>query len=188
MEVIRPDQVAKDVKEAAEALFEAADLRPGSLLVLGCSTSEIQGKKIGSAGSVEYAHAVLEPLLHACRAHSIYLAVQGCEHINRALVVEREAQEKYGLVEVTVLPVPHAGGATAACAMSMFKDPVVVESISAHAGIDIGDTLIGMHLRPVAVPVRIAKKRIGEANLVLARTRPKLIGGNRAVYGPVREK
>lgn len=175
-------QVKEEAVEAVRGLLEAAKLRPGQILVLGCSTSEIQGKRIGSTGSTDVAAAVLDGIQEGLRGTGVHLAVQCCEHLNRCLVVEREVQEKYNLTEVTVLPVPHAGGAAAATALRRFSDPVVVESIQAHAGIDIGDTLIGMHLTPVAVPVRLARKKVGEAHLTAARTRPKLVGGNRAVY------
>lgn len=179
---INLQKVKEEVYKATKGLLEAAKLRPGQILVLGCSTSEIQGKRIGSTGSTDVAVVVLDGVQEALRGTGVHLAVQCCEHLNRALVVEREVQEKYNLTEVTVLPVPKAGGATAATALRRFHDPVVVESIQAHAGIDIGDTLIGMHLRPVAVPVRLEQKSVGNAHLTLARTRPKLIGGARAVY------
>ncbi len=175
-------EIKEQVRAATSGLLEVAKLRPGQVLVLGCSTSEVQGKRIGSTGNTDVAAAVLDGVQEALRGTGVHLAVQCCEHLNRALVVEREAQEKYSLTEVTVLPVPHAGGATAATALKRFSDPVLVESIQAHAGLDIGDTLIGMHLRPVAVPTRLAVRSIGDAHLVAARTRPKLIGGKRAVY------
>jgi uncharacterized protein (TIGR01440 family) len=174
--------VRAEVIQAVTGLLEVARLKPGQILVLGCSTSEVQGKRIGSAGNTDVAAAVLDGVEEALKGTGVRLAVQCCEHLNRCLVVERDTQEKYNLSEVTVLPVPHAGGATAATAMERFRDPAVVESIQAHAGLDIGDTLIGMHLRPVAVPVRLAVRSVGEAHLTLARTRPKLVGGKRAVY------
>lgn len=176
------EEVKRQTREATASLLQVARLKPGQVLVLGCSTSEVLGHRIGSASNVGIAQAILEGIEEALKGTGVHLAVQCCEHLNRALVVEEETVEKYGLTEVTVLPVPHAGGAAAATALRRFKHPVVVESIQAHAGIDIGDTLIGMHLRPVAVPVRSGVKRIGQANLVMARTRPKLIGGKRAVY------
>lgn len=176
------EEVKRQTREATVSLLQVARLKPGQILVLGCSTSEVLGHRIGSASNVGIAQAILEGIEEALKGTGVHLAVQCCEHLNRALVVEEETAEKYGLTEVTVLPVPHAGGAAAATALRRFKHPVVVESIQAHAGIDIGDTLIGMHLRPVAVPVRSEIKRIGQANLVMARTRPKLIGGKRAVY------
>jgi len=180
--VLNLEEVKVQARTAASGLLEVAKLRPGQVLVLGCSTSEVQGKRIGSTGNTEVAAAVLDGVEEALKGTGVQLAVQCCEHLNRALVVERETQEKYNLTEVTVLPVPHAGGATAATALRRFRDPVMVESIQAHAGIDIGDTLIGMHLRPVAVPTRLAIRSVGDAHLTLARTRPRLIGGNRAVY------
>lgn len=176
------ERVKNEAREGVSSLLQVAKLKPGQILVLGCSTSEVLGYRIGSASNMVIAQAILEGVEEALKGTGVHLAVQCCEHLNRALVVEQETQEKYGLTEVTVLPVPHAGGATAAAALRRFKHPVVVESIQAHAGIDIGDTLIGMHLRPVAVPVRSDVKRVGQANLVMARTRPKLIGGKRAVY------
>lgn len=175
-------RVKQEVLQATKGLLEAAKLRPGQIVVLGCSTSEIQGKRIGSTGSAEVAAAVLDGIHEGLKGTGVHLAVQCCEHLNRCLVVERDVQEKYGLTEVTVLPVPKAGGATASTALRRFSDPVVVETIQAHAGIDIGDTLIGMHLRPVAVPVRLGQETVGSAHLTVARTRPKLVGGNRAVY------
>lgn len=174
--------IARQTRDAVEELLDVAALPPERLLVVGCSTSEVQGEKIGSAGSTFIAASILTALRRACHNRRIYLAVQCCEHLNRALVVERTAAEKYNLTEVQVVPVPHAGGALAAQAMRDFVAPVVVESIAAHAGLDIGCTLIGMHLRPVAVPVRLAHHTIGQALVVAARTRPKLIGGARAVY------
>lgn len=162
--------------------FGQANLRPGQILVLGCSTSEVLGKHIGRGSSTEVAEILLPPLLEYVRERGLYLAVQGCEHINRALVVEEECVERYGLEPVTVLPGLKAGGAMSVKAYQSFTSPVMVESIKGHAGIDIGDTFIGMHLRPVAVPIRLDVKEIGEAHLTIARTRPRLIGGPRAVY------
>jgi uncharacterized protein (TIGR01440 family) len=174
--------IRSQVRAAVEGLLGVARLKPGQILVVGCSTSEILGKRIGSAGSVEVAEAVLDELLRILKPLGIYLAAQCCEHLNRVLVVEEACAEKYGLDLVTVLPVPQAGGPFAGTAMRVFENPVVVESVKAHAGIDIGYTLIGMHLRPVAVPVRLPTKKVGEAGVVMARTRPKLVGGERAVY------
>lgn len=176
------DDIERQTAQIAEELLEAAELKPGQILVVGCSTSEVQGAKIGSSGSVEVAAAILASLTEVCAKFQVPLAIQCCEHLNRALVVERETYERYNLDEVSVIPVYHAGGSLAARAMRQFKDAVVVEKISAHAGLDIGSTLIGMHLKHVAVPVRLSEKYIGQAYTVAARTRPKLIGGNRAVY------
>ncbi len=180
--VLDLSEVKAQVIQAVSGLLEVSRLKPGQILVLGCSTSEVQGKRIGSTGNTDVAVAILDGVDEALEGTGILLAVQCCEHLNRCLVVERGTQEKYNLTEVTVLPVPHAGGAAAATALRRFSDPVVVESIQAHAGLDIGDTLIGMHLRPVAVPVRLAIRSVGDAHLTLARTRPRLVGGKRAVY------
>ena len=155
---------------------------PGQILVVGCSTSEVRGATIGTAGSMEVAAAILHSLRDETFHWEGFLAIQCCEHLNRALVVERELLDMYNLEEVNVLPVAHAGGALAAQAMQDFIDPVVVESIAAHGGIDIGSTLIGMHLRKVAVPLRLQQKNIGQARVTAAWTRPRLIGGARAVY------
>ncbi len=182
LEAVDLGAIKSQVKAIVEGLLAVANLKPGQILVVGCSTSEVLGKRIGSAGSPEVAQAVLEAVLEVTKPNGIYLAAQCCEHLNRALVVEETCAEKYNLDPVTVLPVPKAGGAFAGTAMQVLDNPVVVESIKAHAGIDIGNTLIGMHLRPVAVPVRLPSKRVGEAHVVMARTRPKLIGGERAVY------
>lgn len=175
-------QVALQVEAAARELLEEAKLRPGQLLVVGCSTSEVRGAKIGSSGSPEIAEGILRSLLEICGHYKIGLAVQCCEHLNRALVVTRQVMEQYRLNEVSVMPVAKAGGSLAASAMRLMAEAVVVEEIEAHAGLDIGNTLIGMHLRKVAVPVRLQQKTVGQASLVAARTRPKLIGGERAVY------
>ncbi|MDP2872872.1 MAG: TIGR01440 family protein [Bacillota bacterium] len=164
------------------ALLELARPEPGDLVVVGCSTSEIRGQRIGSAGSPELACHLFGQLKAVADEYHVGLAIQCCEHLNRALVVDRKAAKEHRLVPVTVWPRWNAGGALAAAAIDGFDQPVVVESVSAVAGIDIGHTLIGMHLCPVAVPVRLPWRKIGEADLVLARTRPRLIGGTRAVY------
>ncbi|VBB06538.1 upf0340 3d-structure ywlg smu.87 stu1894 bt9727 4999 transferase tte0860 spy1898/m5005 spy1614 tt1679 [Lucifera butyrica] len=174
--------IDSQVTKAVEELLALAALQPGQILVVGCSTSEVQGVKIGSAGSEEIAADILRSLLTVCRGRNVALAIQCCEHLNRALVVERAVMERYNLEQVSVKPVRKAGGSLAAQAMRDFADPVVVETIQAHAGLDIGCTLIGMHLKRVAVPVRLEQKYVGQALLTAARTRPKLIGGNRAVY------
>ncbi len=181
-ENISLESIHDDTKKLVGELLDSANLKPGNILVLGCSTSEVQGKRIGSYGNTDVAKAILEAVRALLSESGVFLAVQCCEHLNRSLVVERKVLDKYGLTEVTVLPVPHAGGAAAFTAMRLFEDPVVVESIQAHAGVDIGDTFIGMHLRPVVVPVRLSVKSIGFAHVTAARTRPKLVGGKRAVY------
>lgn len=171
-----------DVSAVIGEYLRLADLRPGQLLVVGCSTSEVSGCRIGSAGSLTVAGVILEQWLAGLEPTGVFLAIQCCEHLNRALVVERQAMETYGLEAVCVYPAPHAGGSLAACAMERFADPVVVETVKAHGGVDIGNTLIGMHLRPVAVPVRLAQKTVGQAWVTAAKTRPRLIGGARAIY------
>ncbi len=163
-------------------LLEKANLKEGDVLVLGCSSSEIIGERIGTCSSADAASAVYSILLPELRSRGIFLASQCCEHLNRALVVERACAQKFGLEIVNVVPHPHAGGASATLAYSLFDDPVMVESIKADAGIDIGGTLIGMHLRSTAVPVKTATRQVGEAIVICARTRPKFIGGERAIY------
>ena len=157
-------------------------LAPGEIFVVGCSTSEVRGANIGTGGSMEVAEAILDSLRDETFNWEVFLAVQCCEHLNRSLVVEREILDLYGLEEVSAIPIEHAGGALATQAMRKFIDPVLVETIAAHGGIDIGATLIGMHLRRVAVPLRLRQKTIGQAPVTAAWTRPKLIGGARAVY------
>ncbi|MGI6150409.1 MAG: TIGR01440 family protein [Christensenellales bacterium] len=175
-------RITSQAKAALCALLDVANLKKGQIVVLGCSTSEVRGSKIGSDSSEDIAAAIMEGILPTIKEKGLFLAVQCCEHLNRALVVERECAKLHGLDEVNVLPSLHAGGAMATTATKAFDDYCMVERVVAHAGIDIGDTLIGMHLRPVAVPVRFPEGRIGEANVVMARTRPKYIGGPRAQY------
>lgn len=183
-----PADLVKRVYEQALAavneLVDVAELNAGTLLVAGASTSEIAGRRIGTAGSMDLGRAVARALWEIRQRRGVPVAVQGCEHINRALVVERAVAEGFGLEPVWVVPVPEAGGAVASAAYRLWERPVCVEAVRAHAGIDIGDTLIGMHLRPVAVPVRLRADRVGAARVVAARTRPKYVGGPRARYTP----
>ena len=167
---------------AAKELIDIANPLPGQILVVGCSTSEVGGAGIGTFSSPELAEAVFEGIYKATEEADLYLAAQCCEHLNRAIILEEIAAEKYGYEPVNVVPQPKAGGSFATAAYKAFNHPVAVEHIKAHLGMDIGDTLIGMHLKDVAVPVRIATKQIGDAHLVCARTRAKFIGGERAVY------
>lgn len=169
-------------RKALQEFFSQVNLRPQDILVLGCSTSEVLGQNIGKGGSLKVAEVLLPPLLEEVRERGIYLAVQCCEHLNRALVVEEACARDYRLEEVTVLPSPSAGGSMAYTYWETLTNPVMVESIQSHAGIDLGDTFIGMHLRPVAVPIRVSMKEIGKAHLTMAKTRPRLIGGPRAIY------
>ena len=162
--------------------LERENLRPVRLMVVGCSTSEIAGGNIGKASVPEYGREVVKAMTECAREYGFDLAFQCCEHLNRALVVEEEVMEAFGLTQVTVHPVPEAGGSAASRAYELFEHPVVVESVKAELGMDIGQTLIGMHLKRVAVPVRLQAKTIGNAILTAARTRPPLIGGERAKY------
>ena len=161
-------------------IYDKAGLSAGDILVIGCSTSEICGSKIGTNSAPEIAFEVFDAFLEFSKEKGFYLAVQCCEHLNRAIVIEKEAAKD--LDRVNVVPQPKAGGSMATAAYSKFDDPIVVEEIKADAGIDIGFTLIGMHLKKVAVPVRLEHNMIGEATVLAARTRPKFIGGSRAVY------
>ena len=163
-------------------LLDQAKLKPGQLLVIGCSSSEMVGQRIGKGSSMEAAEAAFAGIYPVLQQKGIQLAVQCCEHLNRSLIVEREVAEARGFEIVNVIPQPHAGGSFAVTAWKNFREPVAVETIVADAGLDIGGTLIGMHLRRVAVPVRLGLSKIGEANILCARTRPKLIGGERAKY------
>lgn len=171
-----------NVKQAAEELIENAKLNEGDLVVVGCSSSEILGERIGKGSSPEVGEAVAKTLLDCFSEKGIFLAAQCCEHLNRALIVERAAAEKFNYDEVCVRPMPKAGGSFATAVYDNMNDPVAVEFVKAKAGLDIGCTLIGMHLKHVAVPLRLSVKKIGEASLSAAYTRPKLIGGERAHY------
>ena len=176
------EKIRQQVEAAVEELIEAAEPKPGQVFVVGCSTSEVLGNKIGTTGSLEAAKVIFDALRKVTSAHGLYLAIQCCEHLNRSLVTEAEAAEKYCWEEVAVRPVAHAGGSLAQVAYDTFDQPIVVEKITAHLGLDIGQTLIGMHLKRVAVPVRLSQKEIGAAILTAARTRPPYVGGERAVY------
>ena len=178
----------EEVRSAARAalleLLDAAALKPGQQVVIGCSSSEIMGQKIGKGSTPEAAKAVVDEILPILNERGLCLEAQCCEHLNRALIVERAVAEQFGLEEVNVVPQPKAGGSFGTTAYKRFDDPVAVESLkqSASAGMDIGGTLIGMHIKPVVVPLRIETKKIGEAVLLCARRRPKFVGGSRAVY------
>ena len=163
-----------------EELIEKTKLKKGSILVVGCSTSEIVGSKIGTNSNPEAAKEVFDVIYSYTKQRGIFLAVQCCEHLNRAIITERDAVPF--AEAVNVVPQPKAGGSMATAAYSRFENPVAVEEIRADAGIDIGFTLIGMHLKKVAVPVRLENNRIGEATVIAARSRPKFIGGERAAY------
>ena len=172
--------IYEETYASAAELYEKAGLKRGNILVIGCSTSEVTGAKIGTNSSMETAGEICRALFDFARERGVYLAVQCCEHLNRAVITERSAVP--GAEIVNVVPQPKAGGSLATCAYAAFEDPVAVEEIRADAGLDIGLTLIGMHLKKVAVPVRLENRTIGAAPVVAARTRPKFIGGVRAVY------
>ena len=174
------DTIQAQVAKAAEALCDAANLATGSIVVVGCSSSEVIGEGIGTHSSPEVAREIVDGILSVLTPRGIYLAAQCCEHLNRALIVEAEAVPY--AERVNVLPQPKAGGSFATAAYASFKNPIAIEHIRADAGLDIGGTLIGMHLREVAVPLRLPIRSIGAAPLTAARVRPKFIGGSRAVY------
>lgn len=166
--------------KVTDELCDTARLQAGNVLVVGCSTSEVCGAKIGTESDPSVATVIVDAILSVLRPRGIFLAAQCCEHLNRAIVIEKAALPF--AEAVNVLPQPKAGGSFATAAYAAFSSPVVVEEIGADAGLDIGGTLIGMHLKKVAVPVRLSEKTIGHALLLAARTRPKFIGGIRAVY------
>lgn len=174
--------IADHIKTVVRELASCGHLHKGDLFLIGCSTSEVAGERIGSAGNMEIAELLYQQLEWLKKETGINLVFQCCEHLNRAIVVEKHISRQYGLTEVSAKPVARAGGSMAACAYEQFEDPVLVEDIRAHAGIDIGETMIGMHLKPVAVPFRLKQRYIGGARINTAYTRPKLIGGVRAVY------
>lgn len=174
------ENIKNEAATAAKELCEVAKLERGDIVVIGCSSSEVGGSKIGSDSSPEVAKAVYAGLSSVFDEKGIYIAAQCCEHLNRAIIIEKEAVPFAEIVNV--VPQPKAGGSFATAAYANFKHPVAVEEIKADAGLDIGGTLIGMHLKKVAVPVRLSMDHIGEAILLAARTRPKCIGGIRAHY------
>ena len=176
------EEITQAANQAVLELLEQAKLFRGDILVVGCSSSEAGGHRIGSDSSLEIAKAILDGILPVLKEKGIYLAAQCCEHLNRAIVLEREAALKRGLAIVNAVPQPKAGGSFATAAYQSMSAPAVVETVQAEAGLDIGDTLIGMHLKPVAVPVRLSVCQIGQAHVTCARTRPKYIGGDRARY------
>lgn len=174
------EQVRQEAANAAAQLAEAARLHKGQIVVVGCSTSEVVGKKVGSWSTPEVAAAIFEGLSSVFGPMGVYIAAQCCEHLNRAIIVEHEAVPNAEIVNV--VPQPKAGSSFATAAYQAFRHPVALEEIRADAGLDIGGTLIGMHLKKVAVPVRLPQDHIGDAILLAARVRPKFIGGDRAVY------
>lgn len=174
--------IAGQVEQALTELAEAAALGAGRVVVLGVSTSEVQGRRIGTSGATEIARDIYEGAVRVRERFGFEAVWQCCEHLNRALVTERALADARGWTVVSAVPVPKAGGSMAAYAYGQLAEPCLVEAVSVDAGIDIGETMIGMHLRPVAVPVRPASRWIGEARVTMAYSRPRLIGGERAVY------
>ncbi len=172
--------IKQQAETAVNELIEKAKLKKGDILIVGCSTSEVRGAKIGTDSDPDTAKELFDGIYPTLKEKGIFLAVQCCEHLNRAVVTERTACPNAEIVNV--VPQKKAGGSLATVAYAEFADPVVLEEIKADAGIDIGGTLIGMHLKKVAVPVRLSINKIGEANIICARVRPKFIGGIRAIY------
>lgn len=172
----------KEAYELTKEFLETVNAKENALIAIGCSTSEITGNKIGTSSKPEVAEEVFLGIYEALNERNVFLAAQCCEHLNRALIVERELAEKKGYEIVSVVPYPKAGGSFATMAYKYMKDPVAVEYVKADLGMDIGDTLVGMHLKHVAVPVRISKNILGDARVIFASTRPKFIGGERAKY------
>lgn len=176
------DDIKNEARNVLLQLLAEANLEEGDLLVVGCSSSEVAAKRIGSFSSQEIGEAIFTTLNEELSKRGIFLGAQCCEHLNRAIILEKEYAKEWRIPVVNVVPQLKAGGSFATAAYAGFKNPVAVEAVKAQAGIDIGDTLIGMHLAPVAVPVRVEQKTIGEAHVVCARTRAKYIGGERAIY------
>ena len=176
------EDIRTQAGQAMEELVHRAGIRKGQIVVVGCSTSEVLGKHIGTSGTLDVARQVLQGLMEPVHAVGAHLAVQCCEHLNRALVLPLDVLERRNLMQVCALPQPHAGGSLATAYYESLEDPALCETLTAHAGLDIGDTLIGMHLRRVAVPLRLGVAKIGEAHLTAAMTRAPLIGGERAHY------
>lgn len=174
--------IKKETTAVAAELLEKSSLKAGDIVIVGCSSSEVAGGDIGKSSSPEIGKMIFDALNSFFSQRGIFVAAQCCEHLNRAVIMEADAAKSRGLEQVNVVPFPKAGGSFATAAYSAFREPFAAESIKADAGIDIGGTLIGMHLKSVAVPVRIKQRTIGMANVICARTRPKLIGGERAHY------
>ena len=167
---------------AVEALQQAGNIAPGGLIVLGCSTSEVAGARIGKGSVPELGEIIAKAMLDACRSRGLNAAFQCCEHLNRAVVMEQQVLQSLRLTQVRAIPQPKAGGSVPAAAWKLLEQPALALNVQADAAIDVGDTLVGMHIRPVAVPLRIEYDRVGHANLVMAYSRLPYIGGSRAVY------
>ena len=176
------EKIREETKSLFEQLLEQSEFEDGDIVVVGCSSSEVAGEKIGTYSSKEIGEVIVETLYEECCKHHLHLAAQCCEHLNRALVIEKNIAKKRNYEIVSVVPKLKAGGALATAAYNNLPEAVIVEHIKADLGIDIGDVMIGMHLKDVAVPVRTNIRQIGAAHVVCAKTRPKLIGGERAEY------
>ncbi len=176
------NQIKQQTKQGLTELLEQAHLEAGDIFVLGLSTSEVRGGQIGEDSSIEIGRAIVKTIIDTLKPLGIHLAVQGCQHLNRALVVEKAVAKEYGLEQVMVYPQIHAGGAGQIAAFENFEEPIEVEHIQANAGMDIGDTAIGMQVKFVQVPVRTSVKTIGQAHTTYLSSRPKYIGGPRAKY------
>ncbi|WP_051226783.1 TIGR01440 family protein [Butyrivibrio sp. MC2013] len=174
------DLIRKEASEVCKEVIKNSNLKEGDVFVVGCSTSVVCGDKIGTNSSMPASKAVFEGIYDVLRSNGIYLAAQCCEHLNRSIVIEKTAPHTGD--EVCVVPQPKAGGSFATCAYYSFKEPILVDEIKADAGMDIGGTMIGMHLKKVAVPIKLSKNSIGHATVIAAYTRPKYIGGTRASY------
>ncbi|KRM12538.1 TIGR01440 family protein [Paucilactobacillus suebicus] len=176
------EESREQLQRGVTEFFDDANFPKDSLIVLGSSTSEIQGHKIGKHSSIEVGRMVIDVILPLIQQRGLHLAVQGCEHLNRALLMERTEADERGFEQVTVFPALNAGGGTQVAAYEKFNDPVEVEHVIAAGGIDIGDTSIGMHVKFVQIPVRTSVKEVGLAHVTYLKSRPKLIGGQRAHY------
>ena len=176
------NEISRVLDAAVDALVEAGEIAPGGMIVLGCSTSEVAGARIGKGSVPELGEVIAEAMLSACGRHGVFAAFQCCEHLNRAIVMEESVLRSRFLMQVKAIPQPKAGGSVPAAAWKLLEKPALAMSVQAEAGIDIGDTLVGMHIRPVAVPLRIEYGNVGHANLVMAYSRLPYVGGSRAVY------
>ena len=175
-------EIRLTLRQAVDALAEAGHIQPGGLIVLGCSTSEVAGARIGKGSVPELGEVIARAMLEACQAHGLEAAFQCCEHLNRAIVMEQRVLKDLRLTQVRAIPQPKAGGSVPAAAWKLLDQPALAMAVQADAAIDVGDTLVGMHIRPVAVPLRLEVNHVGHANLVMAYSRLPYIGGSRAVY------
>ena len=175
-------EITKQANLAIKELLQTAKLKKGDVFIVGCSSSEICGSRLGTNSSLETAQAGFKGIYPILEEQGVFLAAQCCEHLNRVLIIEEAAAQANGFTIVNAIPQPKAGGSFATTAYQNFVHPVAVEQVAAAAGMDIGGVLIGMHLRPTVVPVRLSIRKIGQAPLICARTRPKFVGGERAVY------